>query len=381
MNFVDLTVALSARAPLGGWTGKSAPLTSSNLDVAESSSGTWLTVYGFEKGLPEGASLTGLQVFATMAGDGSSSLAQLQLTHDRGDTGWGDLLTTGVLPVSGTALTFGASGDLLGTNAEVGQIENNPDFGIRIRSSVSFVKLYSVRIRVWYTPGSVDYLTGYRSTFPLVIDDIQEVTNGTSATQEVRSEAVNRLGDCLYNIERVSLHQGNPLRAYGAPEGREMYAFSITVSGSVESNYWAAEPKIHWEQAYYRSNGTTYANQVAQSGNVIDGLGETDLIRTQPMWATAEFNFVGAMGWIARGSEVEPLSVSPRALMTIEDTQRQGFYFGFSAMSVFGEELNQPHYYTGYAGLHFRAPRLSPGAFVVKMLAIGELSPTIGGPY
>jgi hypothetical protein len=171
------------------------------------------------------------------------------------------------------------------------------------------------------------------------------------------------LGDCLYNIERVALHDGNDISLVGPP-GKTGLVLSVTVSGSAaQGNY------MKWERAFNISRSRTLVDREATAG--ID-LQETLKYTVRPHW-NATFNFVSAIGWVYETNNLTPLHVSPKAYMMRYDSIYDSLFLGFTAVKLAAPDLVQPYYNDNYkgAGLTFNS-LTGTGDFVVKMIAIGE---------
>jgi hypothetical protein len=366
--YVDLTSPARAASIGYGWAEPLYVLSEDDrwTEIGSSNLTAVLVANKFENGLPVDATITGIEVFASVkAPTSSGAILSFSLTKD-GVNAWGTTQTSNVLTTTASSITLGGSGYLWGlTSIPAGNIRNNNNFGVRIRQSTAGGGGVDwVRLRIHFTSNS-SYLSGSRSVFPVDYDEnnIQIALNGTSADQQVRAEAANLLGDCLYNIERVALHEGNDISLIGPP-GKVGLVLSVTVSGSAApGNY------MKWERAFNISRSRTLVDREATAG--ID-FQETLKYTVRPHW-NATFNFVSAIGWIYEPTSITPLHVSPKAYMMRYDNIYDSLFLGFTAVKLAALDNIQPYYNDNYKGAGLTFGSLTgTGDFVIKMIAIGE---------
>lgn len=104
-------------------------------------------------------------------------------------------------------------------------------------------KIQYCYITVYYSLNT--YLKGERSAFPPdmslwpyngATDSIPRKYNGSGSANQIKSEDVNLLGDCIYQLEKVSLQSSNLIRAEGG-EGTQLspqslFAWTTTITGN-----------------------------------------------------------------------------------------------------------------------------------------------------
>lgn len=366
--YIDLTSPSRAVAIGTGFTDVIYALTEDNqwAEVIPEDTTSSLVVNRFEEGLPVDAVIDGIQIFAYAQAAGTGSVLSFGLTKD-GTNFWGTTLNSNTLTGTASSLVLGTPTYLWGlTSIPASNIRGNSNFGVKIKqASGDGAQIDWVRVRVWFTSNTT-YLTGSRSKFPVELDEeyIPTALNGTSPDQQVRSEAANLLGDCLYNVERVALHESNDLSLIGPP-GKGGLVLSLMVSGSAASG----SPFLRWERTLNISRGRVLVDREPTEG--IDPI-ETLKYTNKPLW-NGTFNFVSAVGWVYGTNNLTPLHISPKAYMIRSDSIYDSIFIGFTAVKLAEPAVMQPYHNDNYKGVGLGfSPLTGAGDFVVKMVAIGE---------
>mgnify|MGYP003347638889 CR=1 FL=1 len=383
MAYVDLVIPSVATNPSNDWINRSAVLRNdaSSADVDATQLNAVLATLDWENVLPVDAVVSGLSVGVHAFGSVINLSLQAALTHD-GSTAWGSWKTITNLSTSETTYTLGASGDVWSTGGiPLSAIRNNTKFGLLIKpsSGVGVIHVQYVFIRVYYTSANSLYLNGSRSSFPRALDTIPMAANGTAPNNQIRTgdkagtpiaPGINLLGDCLYNIEKTLIQQGDVVRGYGSPAGQALYLFTITITGTVRT-FW---PSINWEVGVHEDFGRVVWDSLMMSPNVLDVDDNSTVHRTWPCLPgqLLNFDFVGGFGWHREtGGTITHLNVTPKSFMAVNDGRHWGFYMGFTSSTLTANRALLRN--DSYNGVRLGFWEAEPGTFTVKLLAIGGM--------
>ena len=242
----------------------------------------------------------------------------------------------------------------------------------------STISIDSVVLTVTYTTSST-YLLGSRSiyngTSDGFIDNIPLVSNGTTISNLVTSEDVNRLGDCLVNIERISLSNLNSFFIGPEKSGSQFaYVTTLTFNSLHAVNF----PNSISFEVCRSGNFGLYNNSISKIGTT--GLVTANTPNTNAILNRIKLDFVSGMGWINNGGTIIPLYVSPRT-MYIGTTNSQGFsnpeyFISMTAVSstFYGDNGGQFTYQDGKTKLIRSAvfPAIADNAITIKLVGIGN---------
>lgn len=369
MAYINLTAPGTASDPNNGWTNENNILSSTDSNAVgtyPAGSGTDpVIISNFGPDLPARASIVGFDVtYSATRNSGavvSDETLNFQLTID-GSNGVGTAKTGAALPASPTFLTetLGGSTDMWGSSITSSQVDGNSSFGVIVTRSGGTAKNRQVdylQMKVYYTISS--YQDGSLSTFPTSLDDIPIMYNGTGPEHQVRSEDVNLLGDCLFNIETSVLASTGIVRSAGAPIGQTMYLFSITVTGTVPTSGGV----VTFERQVLEKFGNTEIDRTTTN--------LSSILRTKQPYATAACHFVSAIGWVNNAGNQIPVYISPRASLFRNDSDYGAFICGFTAVGS-GIATNTAYTNENYSGVYSTMSGVTSGQLIVKMLAIGK---------
>lgn len=242
--------------------------------------GDYLVLENFTAGLPQDITIEGISVTLKACTGSSGANAHLgafmSITGKTGNalnitlTQYASSLTT-----TETTYTLGGSSYLWGYNWRRPQIHGNPAFSLFIFADGNLNvsrKVQYVYITVYYSLNT--YLKGERSAFPIDVslwpyggpsDSIPVKYNGSGSSNQIRSEDVNLLGDCIYKLQYTSLASSNLIRGEGG-EGTDLspqslFAWSTTVTGmwdgTGDSVYFHNTQRLNGQTRASISNQTT----------------------------------------------------------------------------------------------------------------------------
>ena len=240
-------------------------------------------------------------------------------------------------------LTFGGTTDSTQT---WGGFFNSRDFlyqgGLNVltiwltNSVGSVVEIDYVTVTVTYVTSST-YLLGSRSFFNGTelgfLDRIPLVSNGNTVSNLVASEQVNRLGDCLVNIERIALSTNN-FFSIGPEKGGNQFLYVTTLT--FPHTYVASMPK-------------SVCYEICKFAIAADSMGASTSKLNIPSSLTAvtpngtsinnkvKLDFVSAIGWVDVSGTINPLHVSPKTM-----------YFG----GTNGLTFTNPEYFLSFTAIN-----------------------------
>lgn len=241
-----------------------------------------------------------------------------------------------------TDVTFGGTTDSTQT---WGGFFNSRDFlgygglnvlSIWLTNSIgSIVEIDYVTITVTYTTNST-YLLGSRSFFNGTalgfLDQIPLVSNGNTISNLITSEAVNRLGDCLVNIERIAL-SSNSFSAIGPEKVGNQYLYVTTITFT--HTYVATMPKSLCYEICKASVAPDLMTASTSKLNI-----PTSVVAVTPNATSInkkiKLDFVSAIGWVDVAGTINPLHVSPKTM-----------YFGGS-----GTTFSNPEYFISFTAIN-----------------------------
>jgi hypothetical protein len=302
--------------------------------------------------IPVNSTLTGIVVTVVGLSTGSVTLnGYFGLPNNFSQTRSVTVSSSGTYSMGSSSDTWGAfSSDFNG----------NYTFYLNTFSTPA-LNLDYIFVTLYYTVSN--YLAGSRSVFnpssSTSFDVVPVKSNGYSLSNQVKSEDLNLIGDCLFNIESAVVASIGLLRSVGAPSNDKLYVFSMTVTGVVTGS----APLF-----YERSNSNSIINT---SSN----LATTAQTITPQISGLINCNFVSAIGWVTQGAKNIPVYVSPRCFYISSGN----YYLSFSAVgsgivsSVSNSVPSPTTAFQGYIGSSISS--LSPvpsGNITIKLLAIGH---------
>jgi hypothetical protein len=176
----------------------------------------------------------------------------------------------------------------------------------------SVVEIDSVSLNVTYTTSST-YLQGSRSIYNGLdsgyIDNLSLVQNGDTVSNLITSEDINKLGDCLINIERIALSNSNFYFGGIEKSGTQfMYVTTLTFN-HVHTTDWPniISFELCRSGSFGLFNNSFSKDNIPGSVVVTTPNGNAILNKTK-------LDFVSAMGWYNVAGTNYPLFVSPKTL-------------------------------------------------------------------
>ncbi len=320
--------------------------------------------------LPKDITINGVEIMskAMLASSTVGATLSAWFSYD-GTTQISSTKATSALTTTETAFWFGSATDLWGlSKIKRPKIDGNTTFTVALQptGNPALVKVNVVMLRVHYTAGTS--LLGERSDFPDSLDTITKAQNGVGPENVVTSEALNTLGDALFNIEtHILTGQQNTVKAFGYPPGRALAVFAITVSGVVTS-----------------STGTMHFNLSKRAGwSSVRDANITATQGTRPPYTSIRCDFVSGVGWLVptAGGLAVPVHITPRSfyLAKAADVRTPQSYdsvytLGFTACGQQIYESLTAQNNDGYKGIYLEPKAIPNGTLIVKLLAIGHIT-------
>ena len=186
----------------------------------------------------------------------------------------------------------------------------------------STVSIDSVTVSVTYVTSSTYLLGGrslYNSTDDGFIDNLSLVQNGNTLSNLVTSEDINRLGDCLVNIERIALSNKSFTLTGSEKSGTQfLYVATLTFT-SLHATDW---PNSLSFEVCRSGNFGLFNNSISKPGTT--GLVTSNTPNGNSILNKIKLDFVSAIGWVDVAGTITPLVVSPKTLY-IGTTNSLGF--------------------------------------------------------
>lgn len=366
MATVDLTFG-RANEPTGAWVLPSNALADDGAYATTVASSTsYLKLDRIAAGLPQDITISSVQILcgARLASGSANTYLNAAFSYD-GVSIISSTASTSALTT--TELPYVLGSGLWGLDRIRQPKINQNDFSVFLWPGGTHdypIMVDYVTLRVTYTANS--YLRGERSDYPESLDSIPRVSNGISPANRIRSEQVNRLGDCLYQIQSHILDGSqSQVKAIGAPPGQKMVMFTITVTGTVASP--ASIVYFNCTRKGIDSVPTVNSNLGSPQGS-------------QPVFVNTKCDFVSAFGWVQTATGLVPVHVTARPLFSKKFPSGRSpgeystaFSFGFTAVPVTLYDSLLAGSNQGYHGLYVDTASVPAGTMVVKIMAIGEL--------
>jgi hypothetical protein len=348
-------------------------------------------LYQFSPSLPADVEITGieltLQSFAT-TGSGTPVFS-VYMVGDTALTPISAIKTTSALASSVSGMVLGSSTDLWSSDLKRYQVDKQY-FGLVVTPSGSNNSSYNIdsaTLRIYYSaPG---YLVGSRSQFTrrtntlfdvmtpahpgAVYDNIKLKANGTSIAHQVKADDVNKLGDALYNIEKVAFNIAsltNPVFTGGSDQ--KMYATTITITGTVSAPLTGY---ISYQKLLNPSAQPSYTTGSSSVG--LTNTGRTNLI-VPPSGKNINFLHISAIAYVTAGPTVTPLYIQPNFSFTSNNYPASGYNLSFLAsaknpiLSTTSDFFSDPlPSYDRYVQVNSLGT-IPAGTLTVKIFALGR---------
>jgi len=242
--------------------------------------GDYLVIENFTAGLPQDITINGIAINIKASVDAVGANAHLGVFMSISGKTNNPLYLTATQYASGLTTseltyTLGGSSYLWGTTWRRPLIHGNPAFSIFVFGAGNLNvgrKVQYIEIVVYYTLNT--YLKGERSAFPKDVslwpyngpsDSLPRKYNGTGSSNQIKSEDVNWLGDCIYSLEYTALNSQRLIRAEGGEatnlSPQSLLAFTMTLTGSwvgsTDSIYFHNTQRVNGQTHSIISNQTT----------------------------------------------------------------------------------------------------------------------------
>jgi len=368
----------------GYWVGNAAVLSEvgSYATKASSLGNDNLYILGFQStSLPKNIVITGFEVEVAGKASASASMNLRLMTGRDVPTATGNTKTLSFT----TSLSTGTAGsftDMWGTSPLYYELYDNANLGVLLTTTTSNKTYYLdyVILRIYYTTQT--YLTGTRSLFSsrsnnlrdvlysanTSLNNLNPVYNGHGLIHQVKSEDVNKLGDCLYQTENVihGLTSSGIVSAGGAPLRTNNYVFTITVTGTTTG----ASSIVYQQNVKWLAYGREVTHQT------INNLSATKRSPDPILAPNVTLNCynVSAIGWVTNGGTNYPLWVQPYSLRySVNNSGELSYNIGFIAMKSDWINDNTTNTVSGYQGVKINTvSNIASGIVTVKLMGIAR---------
>lgn len=369
----------------GYWVGNAAVLSEvgSYATKASSLGNDNLYILGFQsKSLPKNITITGIEVEVAGKASASASMNLRIMTGRDVPTATGNTKTLSFTTSLSTG-TAGGSSDMWGASPLYYELYDNANLGVLLTTTTANKTYYLdyVIFRIYYTTQT--YLTGNRSLFSsrsnnlrdvlysatTSLNNLNPVYNGHGLIHQVKSEDVNKLGDCLYQTENVihGLTTSGIVSAGGAPLKANNYVFTVTVTGTTTG----ASSLVYQQNVRWNVDTNTTHNQVIT--NLSSTKRSPNPALSTPLLVLNCYN-VSAIGWVTNGGTNYPLWVQPYSLRySVNSKGHLNYDIGFIAMKSDWIKDNTTNTVSGYQGVKINTVEsMASGIVTVKLMGIAR---------